>query len=59
MVVVVSLVIAMNIYTHLSIGHVMRKLGQGLRLIWRDPEHRLPRDSASAIGAINWAPAHW
>jgi hypothetical protein len=46
MVVMVLLVIAMNIYTHLSIGHVMRKLAQGLRFIWRDPEHRLPWDSA-------------
>lgn len=46
MVVTVLLVIAMNIYSHLSIGHVMRKLAQGLRFIWRDSEHRLPRDSA-------------
>jgi len=46
MVVTEMFVIAMNIYTHLSIGHVMRKLAQGLRFMWWDPEHRLPRDSA-------------
>jgi hypothetical protein len=46
MAVVVLLVIAMNIYTHLSIGHVMRKMAQGLRFIWPDPTYRLPKDNA-------------
>jgi hypothetical protein len=46
MVAIVFLVIAMGIYTRLSIGAVMRKLAQGLRFVWRDPSHRLPRDSA-------------
>ena len=46
MVAVVLLVITMNIYTHLSMGHVMRKLAQGLRFIWRDPEYRPPGASA-------------
>jgi hypothetical protein len=46
MVAVVFLVIAMGIYTRLSIGDVMGKLAQGLRFIWRDPSHRLPKDSA-------------
>ena len=37
----------------------MRKLAQGLRFIWRDPEHRLPRDSAISyrryqLGARWW-----
>ncbi len=46
MVVVVLLVIAMSIYTHLSIGHVMKKMAQGLRFIWCDPDYQLPKDSA-------------
>ena len=46
LVAIVFLVIAMGIYTRLSIGDVMRKLAQGLRFVWRDPNHRLPRDSA-------------
>jgi len=46
MAVVVLLVISINLYTHLSIGHVMRKLAQGLRFIWCDPDYELPEDSA-------------
>ena len=46
MAVVVLLVIAMNIYTHLSIGHVIRKMAQGLRFIWPNPDYRLPKDNA-------------
>jgi hypothetical protein len=46
MVVVVLLVISMNIYTHLSIGHVMKKMAQGLRFVWCDPDYRLAKDSA-------------
>jgi hypothetical protein len=46
MVVVVLLVIAMSMYTHLSIGHVMKKMAQGLRFIWCDPDYQLPKDSA-------------
>jgi hypothetical protein len=46
MVAVVLLVITMNMYTHLSIGHVMKKMAQGLRFIWCDPDYRLPKDSA-------------
>jgi hypothetical protein len=45
---VLLLVIAMNIYTRLSIGHVMRKIAQGVRFIWSDPSYRLPKDSAIA-----------
>jgi hypothetical protein len=48
MVTVLLLVIAMNIYTRLSIGHVMRKIAQGVRFIWSDPSYRLPKDSAIA-----------
>lgn len=43
---IVFLIIAMGIYAHLSIGDVMRKLAQGLRFVWPNPSHRLPRDSA-------------
>jgi hypothetical protein len=46
MVVVVWLVIALHLYTTLSIGAVLAKLARGLRLIWPDPTIRLPRDSA-------------
>lgn len=46
MVAIVFLVIAMGIYSHLSMGDVMRKLAQGLRFVWHDPSHRLPKDSA-------------
>lgn len=45
---VVLVVIGMNLYAYMSVGHVMRKLSQGLRLIWRDPEYVLPKDSAIA-----------
>ncbi len=46
MVAVVLLLITMNIYTHLSIGHVMRKLAQGLRFIWHDPDYQVVGASA-------------
>ena len=48
MVTVLLLVIAMNIYTRLSIGHVMREIAQGVRFFWSDPSYRLPKDSATA-----------
>ena len=35
----VLLVIAMNLYTQLSIGHVMKKIAQGLRYVWPDPDY--------------------
>ena len=46
MVVTVWVVIAMNLFAHLSIGHVMRKLARGLRFIWPDPSYRRPKASA-------------
>jgi hypothetical protein len=46
MVVTVWVVIAMNLFAHLSIGHVMRKLARGLRFVWPDPSYRLPKASA-------------
>lgn len=35
--VTVLLVIAMNIFSHLSMAHVLKKIAQGLRYIWPDP----------------------
>src|SRR5919204_6067326 len=36
----------MNVYTHLALGHVLRKVAQGLRFIWPDPTYRVPGASA-------------
>ncbi len=46
MVVTVMLVIVMNLYTTMSLGQVMKKLGRGLRYIWADPNYIVPGDSA-------------
>ena len=46
MVIMVWLLIAMNVYSDCSIGHVLRKLAQGLRYIWPDPEYSLPGEPA-------------
>jgi hypothetical protein len=43
---VVWLVIALHVYTTLSIGAVLSKLARGLRLLWSDPLIALPTDSA-------------
>jgi hypothetical protein len=48
MVAVMLVTIAMNIYTHLSIGAVMRKIARGLRFVWPDPDYAVPKDSALA-----------
>ncbi len=44
--VTVLLVIAMSIYTHLSIGDVMRKIARGLRYVWPDPDYKVANDGA-------------
>ena len=44
--VTVLVIVGMNIYSYLSIGHVMQKIAKGLRFIWSDPEASLPKDSA-------------
>jgi hypothetical protein len=44
--VTVLLVIAMNLYTQLSIGHVLRKIASGLRYIWPDPDYQVANDAA-------------
>jgi Transposase DDE domain len=36
----------MNLYTHVALGHVLRKLAQGLRFIWPEPTYRVPGASA-------------
>jgi hypothetical protein len=44
--VIVWLVIALNLYPALAASTVLRKLAQGLRFIWSDPQLDLPKDSA-------------
>jgi transposase IS4-like protein/DDE family transposase len=44
--VTIWVLIAMNLYTHLALGHVLRKVSQGLRFIWPDPSCRVPGASA-------------
>ena len=43
----VYVLIAMNLYPHLSMGDVVAKIAQGLRYIWPDPE--IPVATASAL----------
>lgn len=42
----VLLCIAMNLFTHCSLGNVMRQLGKGLRFVFPDPDYLLPGDAA-------------
>jgi len=44
--VTVLVVVGMNIYPYLSIGHVLQKLARGLRFIWPDADYDVPKDSA-------------
>lgn len=46
MIAVVLLIIALHIYSRLSIGHVFKRLGKGLRFIWPDPDWKMPEASA-------------
>jgi Insertion element 4 transposase N-terminal len=46
MVVTVWVIIAMHLYAHLSLAHVLRTLARGLRFLWPDPNYRLPKASA-------------
>lgn len=46
MIAVVLLVIALHIYSRLSIGRVFKRLVRGLRFIWFDPDWKTPNDSA-------------
>ena len=45
--VIVWLIIAMNIWTHVSLAHVFQKLARGLRFVWPDPT--LPWPTAGAL----------
>ena len=38
--------IALHLYPHLAIDDIMRKLAQGLRLVWSDPDYAVPGASA-------------
>ena len=42
----VLLVVAMNIFTHLSIAHVLKKIAQGLRFVYADPEYEVAGKAA-------------
>jgi hypothetical protein len=42
----VLVIVSMNIYPYLSMGHVIQKLTRGLRFIWRDADYDIPADSA-------------
>lgn len=46
MLAVVLVLIAMNLYRHLAIGHVIRRVAKGLRFIWPDPAYPVPGASA-------------
>jgi hypothetical protein len=46
LVITVLTLIAMNLYSRMSIGHVLQKISQGLRFIWPNPELGLAGDSA-------------
>jgi hypothetical protein len=43
---VVLVIIAMNLYRHLALGHVIRRVVQGLRFLWPDPTYPVPGASA-------------
>jgi hypothetical protein len=44
--VTVLVLVGMNLYPYLSIGHVSQKIACGLRFIWPDADYDLPGDSA-------------
>src|SRR6266516_4300918 len=44
--VVVWVIIAMHLFTHLAIGDLLPKLAHGLRLIWPDVDYTFPVPSA-------------
>jgi hypothetical protein len=46
MVTVVLVLIAMNLYRHVSMGHVLRKVAQGLRFLWPDPDYDVAKAQA-------------
>jgi len=44
--VIVLLVIAIHLYTRLSLGEVLGQIARGLRFIWPNPDYAVPKDSA-------------
>lgn len=42
----VLVIVGMNLYPNLSMGHVIQKLARGLRFIWPDADYDVPKDSA-------------
>jgi hypothetical protein len=46
MIAVVLLIIALHIYSRISIDHVFKRLGKGLRFIWPEPDWKMPKASA-------------
>jgi hypothetical protein len=42
----VLVIVSMNLYPYLSMGHVIQKLARGLRFIWPDADYDVPKDSA-------------
>ncbi len=44
--VTVLVIVLMNIYTNLSLRHVLQKLACGLRFIWWNPDYELPGANA-------------
>ena len=42
---VIATIIAMGLFAHVSIPHVLHKIAQGLRYIWPEPNVRLPGGS--------------
>ena len=56
MLVVVLVIVCMNVYTQMSIGHVMQKMFRGLRLIWPDPDYEIVGDSAFSYRRYQMSP---
>ena len=52
---VVLALIMMSLYRHLAIGHVIKKMAQGLRFLWPDPTDPVP--GASTTSAVILWPA--
>lgn len=53
------LVIAMNLFTHDSLAHVLGKLCQGVRLLWPDPDIVLATKGAICQARYRLGPRPW
>jgi hypothetical protein len=56
MLVTVLVIVCMNLYTRMSIGHVMQKMFRGLRLMWPDPDYDIVGDSAFSYRRYQMSP---